>query len=242
MLRLSFATGTEPGKWFARFRDNTSHGDLVTIDRDDALEAVLDGECQLGLVRLPAGSEDPRVDSSFHVVHLYEEAAGIAVPKDSIYAEVGEPVLAADVRDEHVNYILGADGSVDVDAVRAGLQVVAANVGIVIAPRPLLKVLSKKQVVPLGYVDDSVATTRIALVWRKDDDCDAIQDFVGIAKGRTKNSSRQERPKLSAREKTKAKQARRAAAQGAKRTAGNRATKALSKRKQPSGQRKRRSR
>ena len=62
---------------------------------------------------------------------------------------------------------------------------------------------------PLGLSDESIPVTEIALVWRKEHDGEAIQDFVGIAKGRTARSSRQEKPKRSAREKAKAKQARR---------------------------------
>ena len=203
MLRLAFATGTEPGKWFRRFEENTAHGGLYTIDADDALAPLVAGEVDLALARLP----DARVDNTFHVVRLYQEAPGIAVPKDSVYAEVGEELALADVADEHLNYRLADSGHVDVPAVRDALQVVAANVGIAIAPRPLLKVLSKKQVVPLSLKDESVPVTEIALVWRKEDDGEAIQDFVGVAKGRTARSSRQEKPKRSARE--KAKQARR---------------------------------
>ena len=205
MLRLAFATGTEPGKWFRRFEENTAHGGLYTVDADDALAPLVAGEVDLALARLP----DPRVDDTFHVVRLYKEAPGIAVPKDSVYAEVGEELALADVADEHPNYRVADSGLVDVPAVRDALQVVAANVGIAIAPRPLLKVLSKKQVVPLGLKDESVPVTEIALVWRKDEDGEAIQDFVGVAKGRTARSSRQEKPKRSAREKAKAKQARR---------------------------------
>ena len=92
---------------------------------------------------------------------------------------------------------------------REALQVVAANVGIAIAPLPLLKILSKKQVVPLALKGSEVPVTEIALVWRKAEDSEAIQDFVGIAKGRTARSSRQEKPKRTAREKAKAKQSRR---------------------------------
>ena len=78
----------------------------------------------------------------------------------------------------------------DVGAVREALQVVAANVGIAYGPLPLLTHLSKKQVVPLEVTGPSVAPTPVALVWRKTDDCDAIQDFVGITKGRSVHSSR----------------------------------------------------
>lgn len=205
MLRLAFVTGTEPGKWFQRFQDNTTHGGLSTVDADDSMAELLAGHVDLALTRLP----DPRVDDSFHVVRLYEEAPGIAVPKDSVYAEVGEALALADVSDEHLNYRLTDAGEVDIAAVREALQVVAANVGIAIAPLPLLKILSKKQVVPLALKDSEVPVTEIALVWRKAEDGEAIQDFVGIAKGRTARSSRQEKPKRTAREKAKAKQSRR---------------------------------
>lgn len=229
MLRLVFSTGTEPGKWFRRYRDMHSAESLVTLDSDDAMSTLLAGEADVALTRLP----DPRIDDSFHIVRLYEEAPGIAVPKDSVYAEVGEDLDPEDVAEEIVNYRIGADALVDVPSVRTALQVVAANVGIVVAPRPLLKVLSKKQVVTLGFKDPSVPLTEIALVWRKADDSDEIQDFVGVAKGRTRNTSRNNVEKRSARDKAKAKQARRQS-QGASKT------KPLPKRYRGSQQRKRR--
>lgn len=150
------------------------------------------------------------------MVRLYGEAPGVAVPRDSIFAELGEDVPVVELADEHLNYRIGEDGSVDVAQVRTGLQVVAANVGIVVAPRPLLKVLAKKQVVPLGLVDPAVPVTEIALVWLRERDSEAIQDFVGIARGRTANTSRQAVPKRSAREKALAKQARRGQVAGRK--------------------------
>ena len=212
MLRLSFATGTEPGKWFERFRRATDHGGLETIDADDALGPLLSGEVDVALARLPQGGIDKRIsEDTTHIVRLYTEARGVAVPKDSVFAELGESVDPRDIADEYLNYRIGPDASLDIDEIRAGLQVVAANVGIVIAPRPLLKVLSKKQVVPLELKDPQVPQTEIALVWLKENDSEAIQDFVGIAKGRTLNSSRHEAPKKTAREKAKAKQARRSA-------------------------------
>lgn len=209
MLRLTFATGTEPGKWFDRFRTNTAHGGLDTTDADDPIAVLLAGEADLVLARLSKDSPDPRIDDGFFIVQLYDEARGIAVPKDSVYHQVGGDLTPDDVAEETVNYRISDNGVVDVPAVRAGLQVVAANVGVVIAPRPLLKVLAKKQVIPLGFDDPTVPQTSIALVWRKEADSDAIQDFVGVAKGRTAQSSRQQRPKLSAREKALAKQQRR---------------------------------
>ena len=155
----------------------------------------------LALMRLP----DKRVDEAaigrqFHVVKLYTEQCGIAVPKDSVYAEVGEAVAAADIEGEIINFVAEHNGPIDVDELREALQVVAANVGVVIGPLPLLKLLSKKQISVVPYVggevvdrDGGVFTapeTEIALVWKVADDGDAIQDFVGIAKGRKSGSTR----------------------------------------------------
>ncbi|ANE03620.1 LysR family transcriptional regulator substrate-binding protein [Corynebacterium crudilactis] len=203
MLTLSFITGTEPGKWFTRFRDRTHHGRFETIDSDDALGEMLAGQAQLALSRLP----DARIDDSLHVVKLYEESPGIAFPKDFFLSAEEGAVDPAELDGEIINWQMPDSGEVDTAAVRDALQIVAANVGVVIAPRPLLKVLSKK-LVEHRELKGGIETT-IALVWKKDEDSEEIQDFVGIARGRTRNSSRKPTVKLSAREKSLAKQARR---------------------------------
>ena len=142
---------------------------------------------------------------------MYKRQPGVALSKDNELTLLDGTIGPEDVAGENCNYRNGDSGVLDVSKVRESLQVVAANVGIVIAPRPLLRVLSGKQVEHRGYRDSSVPDTRIALVWRKTADSDAIQDFVGIARGRTVNSTRQAAPRRSAREKSLAKQARRSA-------------------------------
>lgn len=190
MITLGFVTGCEPGKWIDRYAENTPHG-INAQGMDDPMAALLTHEVDVALVRLP----DPRLDTDeMHLVRLYEESRGVAVPKDSVFAEAGGAMTPADVEGEIVNYRLADDGTVDVVKVRDALQIVAANVGIAIAPAPLLKILSKKQVVPLIYDDETVPVTSIALAWFKDRDADDIQDFVGVAKGRGANSTRQSAP------------------------------------------------
>lgn len=185
MLTLSFATGTEPDKWFHRYTERTNHGGLETSANDDPLGQVLAGKVVLGLVRLP----DARLDDQLHRVKLYEEQLGIALPKEHTLSLL-DTLNAADLADEIINYRADTTGYIDPADIRPQLQVVAANVGTVIAPRPLLKALSGKQIEHRKFVDPTVAPTTIALVWWKDNDSDAVQDFVGIAKGRTLNSSR----------------------------------------------------
>ena len=180
MLRFSFVTGTEPGKWFTRYRRATTHG-LSEIGDDDPFSLLQAGECDLALMRLP----DERVSDAHHVVVLYEEQPGVAVPKDSVYAIAGGDLTHKDVEGEIVNFRFAPAASIN--ELREALSVVAANVGVAFAPRPLLKVLSRKQVAVRGIDGEP---TRIALVWQRRADCDAIQDFVGVAKGRTARSSR----------------------------------------------------
>jgi len=89
-----------------------------------------------------------------------------------------------------VGELIHYQGSSDIPAIREHLGVVAAGVGVVIAPRPVLKLLSGKKIAHREYRNPTYPSTTIALVWRKTDDSEAIQDFVGIAKGRTPQSTR----------------------------------------------------
>lgn len=182
-LTIAYVHGTAPDKWFARYAANTSHGIERTFGCDDPLPSLFAGEIDVALARLP----DPRIDTfDYHVVRLYEEEPGIGLPADNELTLL-DAIGDEDIADGTVNYRPAE--TVDVAEVRAAAQVVAANVGMVIAPRPLLRSMNFKGVAHRPYTDG--APTTIAVVWHKDKDCDAIQDFVGITRGRTANSSRQ---------------------------------------------------
>lgn len=187
MLRIAFVTGTEPGKWFARYRETTDHG-LEELPSDDPFALVEAGEADLALMRLDDRVGEP--GETYHCVGLYSEAPGVAVPKDSVFAEMREKLAPREFAGEIINFTYKPDSLID--DLRSALQVVAANVGVAYAPAPLLKVLSKKQVavVELTSQPDGMEPTEIGLAWKVSADSDAIQDFVGVAKGRTRNSSR----------------------------------------------------
>ncbi|MBI9000073.1 LysR family transcriptional regulator [Corynebacterium sp. CCM 9185] len=206
-LSISFVTGTAPGKWFDRFGERTGHREPVTGESIDPMAELIDGQADLVLVRLP----DPRIDDTYHLVRLYEEEPGIAVPKDSELSLV-DTLGRGDISDQTVFYTPDVDGRVDVRAVGEAVDVVATGVGVVLAPRPLLRRLGSRRTENRGYRDGSPTT--IALVWRVLDDCDVIQDFVGVARGRTGASSRTAQPKRTASEKAAAKKVRRAATEG----------------------------
>ncbi|MCX7444416.1 LysR family transcriptional regulator substrate-binding protein [Corynebacterium sp. P7003] len=207
VLSIVFVTGTAPGKWFERFAERTGHREPVNRESGDPVSLLINGEADLALVRLP----DVRIDETFHLVRLYEEQPGVAVPRDSELTLV-DTLGDEDIADQKVFYSPGTGGVVDVGEVEQAVDVVATGVGVVIAPRPLLRRLGSRRTENRGYRNGTPTT--IALVWRVADDCDIIQDFVGIARGRTGASSRTVQPKRSASEKAAAKKARRAAAGG----------------------------
>ncbi len=218
VLRIVFATGTSPEKWFRRFRDRIP-ATLRTHAADDPMSDLVGGAADMALVRLESESSLPE---SLHRIRLYDEAWGVAYEKEHVFSlteSVPEELLA----DETVLLT-----SVDADELRQMLPVAATGAGVVVGPRTILKALSKKAVASSNLVAEEGATdplsrTAIWLVWPKSEDDELRQEFVGIVQGRREGSTRtqlgrgkaDEQPKkLSAREKTLAKQARRRAASG----------------------------
>ena len=209
--------------------DASAAGDAVDNaapghDAHDAPDAAISGGVEVALVRLP----DPRVDRArerglVHVVRLYEEQPGVVLPKEHELTLLDQ-VRTVDFAEEIVHYAPEQVGPVDVRAVREAVMVVAANVGVACAPRPLLRSLNNKDTEHRDLVDG--VPTEIAAVFAVEDDGDLVQDFIGITKGRKPQSSRQTAGvKLTAREKTLAKQARASQSGGGQRaTGGSRAS------------------
>lgn len=204
-LRVVFTPGVVPGKWFTRF-DGRVEGWLVAgAVSDDPVSHVLAGNADIGIVRFPgpaweggigrgdlAETDDLGVEDmdrlKLHRVRLYEEQPGVAVPADHALAALGdrEAATVADLDGEMVLY-----RGVDPALVRENLEVVAANVGCVVAPRPLLRAVNRRSVVHRDL--DGPPTTGIGLVWRRDrdrEDEEVIQQFVGVCRGRRAGSSR----------------------------------------------------
>ena len=216
-LRVVFSPGINPDKWFARFDDRVPGWRSAGAAADDPLTYINRREADVAIVRLgQRGVEKEK----FHAVTLYEEQMGVAAPKEHPI-EVLDRVTWAELSDEMFMYTTPADGIDDLPKLREMLGVVAANVGIVVAPRPLLRALRARGVVnrelllPAPRDEDSEAgsvdqtaksgeeesaapgsklpgTTVVAVVWLKERDAEEVQEFVGICRGRKAGSSRGE--------------------------------------------------
>lgn len=201
-LKIVFAPGVVPGKWFTRFDERIPGWRAAGAATDDPLAHVLSGAADIGIVRFPGDGWDGGVGGGefagvpdigeremltygLHRVRLYTEQPGVAVPKDHALEALTdrEPATFGDLEGEKVLY-----RGVEPGAVRENLGVVAANVGCVIAPRPLLRGINQRGVIHRDL--SGVGESGIGLVWRQDRDTDIVQQFVGICRGRRSSSSR----------------------------------------------------
>jgi hypothetical protein len=122
------------------------------------------------------------VPEDLRAIPLWTETAVVATPKDSDLAKATE-VTAGDLEAVHV--IDPGPVPVDVDA---ALDLVEANVGVVVLPQSLFRKASRKDLVARPLAD--AEGTRVALVWRDEDSSELTEEFIGVVRGRTANSSR----------------------------------------------------
>jgi DNA-binding transcriptional LysR family regulator len=177
-LLVAFVPGVTPGKWERVWRERRPGGrlDLIPLTQSAALQALEDGTVHMALVR------DVVADDRRHAIPLYREAPVVVAPKGSLVAAL-DAVDLADLDGENVLPVDLLAGSGE-DAV----ELVAANVGVVVLPQSVARALSRRDVVarPLRDAPD----TGISLVWPTGGSHPLSDVFVGIVRGRTANSSR----------------------------------------------------
>jgi DNA-binding transcriptional LysR family regulator len=175
-LTVAFVPGVSPARWARVWRDRMPHTDLFlrAIGPGD-VDAALAGEADMCFARLPVSEE-------LNAIPLWTETAVVAAPKDSVMAELEE-------LSEHdlVGQTVLGDGPVP-DDVDATLDLVAAGVGLAVLPQALFRAATRRDLVARPLVD--AVGTRIALVWRDADASELTEEFIGIVRGRTANSSR----------------------------------------------------
>lgn len=180
-LRVAFVPGVTPGKWERIWRERRPRGrlELTPMNQDAALAALADGTAHMALVR------DTSADDDRHAIELYREAPVVVAPKGSLVASLDSVSLAELASlDDVVVLPVDLHGGAGADAV----ELVAANVGVAVMPQSVARALSRRDVVarPLREAPD----TAIALVWPIVGAHPLVDEFIGIVRGRTANSSR----------------------------------------------------
>lgn len=178
-LRIAYVSGVTPGKWIRRWEERMPHIPLKAFmvdDGDAQLEPVRAGTADIGFVRLPVERE------GLNVIPLYEEQPVVVAPKGHEIS-VFEEVALEDLEQEAFLDVPALGGALP------ALEVVAAGAGLVILPMPVARHFNVKDTVARRLT--GAAGTEIALVWPSDSTDEVLEEFIGIVRGRTAQSSRQ---------------------------------------------------
>ncbi|MFF5958073.1 LysR family transcriptional regulator substrate-binding protein [Streptomyces luteogriseus] len=204
-FRLAYVPGVMPDKWVRIWNERQPDVPLTLtqVPAAAAAERLLGGDADAGLVRTPVDRE------VFSAIPLYTEQTVVVVPKDHLVTAVDE-VAPEDLADDIVLHPL--DDVLDWQSLPGrpalerpattadAIELVAAGIGVLAVPLSLARLHHRKDLThrPLKDAPES----SVALAWPEDAKTDRIEDFIGIVRGRTVNSTRgrqqppaQEKPK-----------------------------------------------
>ncbi|MEV7417663.1 LysR family substrate-binding domain-containing protein [Streptomyces sp. NPDC089919] len=192
-FRLAYVPGVTPAKWVRVWQERLPGTplELVAVSAAEAPGVLRDGAADAGLVRLP-------VDRAyFSAIPLYTETTVVVVPKDHLFAAV-EEVTAEDLADEVVFHPLDdtigweqppGRPAIERPATTAdAIELVAANVGVLVVPQSLARLHHRRDLTYRPLTD--APQSGVALSWPEERTTDLVEDFIGIVRGRTVNSSR----------------------------------------------------
>lgn len=172
-LRVGFVPGVTLTKWTTIWAERFRRTPLRTVEiaEADQRTALDRGLVDLCFVRLPIDT------AGLHVIPLYEEQPVVWVAKEHPIAAYDEATLS-DLADETVLTEADADS----------INRVALEVAVLRVPMSVARTHSRRD---LTYrpVTDASGTT-IGLAWRAGDPHPLTDEFIGVVRGRTANSSR----------------------------------------------------
>ncbi|MDX6345580.1 MAG: hypothetical protein QOF84_370 [Streptomyces sp.] len=192
-FRLAYVPGVTPTKWVRIWNERLPDVPLtlIQVSAAEASDVLRDGGADAGFVRLPIDRTD------LSAIPLYAETTVVVVPKDHLVAAVDE-VSAEDLADDLVLHPLddtlawdrrpGLPANERPATTADAIELVAAGVGLLVVPQSLARLHHRRDLTyrPVSDAPES----RIALSWLEDKTTDLVEEFIGIVRGRTVNSSR----------------------------------------------------
>lgn len=192
-FRLAYVPGATPGKWVRIWNERLPDVSLslLPVTAAEASDVLREGGADAGIVRLP-------VDRTvFSAIPLYTETTVVVVPKDHVIT-AAEEVTVEDLADEVVLHplddVLGwerlpGEAAFERPATTAdAVELVAAGIGVLAVPQSLARLHHRKDLTYRPLVD--APQSGVALSWPEDAHSDLVEDFIGIVRGRTVNSTR----------------------------------------------------
>ncbi len=186
-----------PSKWVRIWNERLPDVPLtlVAVSAAEAFGTLRGGDADAGFVRLPVDRTD------LSAIPLYTETTVVVVPKDHAVAAV-EEVSAEDLADDIVLHPLDdtlewerlpGRPALERPATTAdAVELVAAGVGVLVVPQSLARLHHRKDLTYRPVSDAPVS--RVALSWPQEQTTDLVEDFIGIVRGRTVNSTRGRKP------------------------------------------------
>ncbi|AUG75456.1 LysR family transcriptional regulator [Kitasatospora sp. MMS16-BH015] len=193
-FRLVYVPGVTPGKWTRVWGERLPDVPLAlsAVAVGEAEPALHQGTADAGLVRLPVDRD------VLSAIPLYTETTVVVIPKDHWLA-AAEEVTLDDLSDEVVFHPL--DDSLDWSAGLPGrpaferpattgdaIELVAANVGVLLVPQSLARLHHRRDLTFRPMVE--APQSQVALAWPQEQTTELVEEFIGIVRGRTANSSR----------------------------------------------------
>jgi DNA-binding transcriptional LysR family regulator len=157
------------GIWADRFRGVRL--DVTDVDQPDQRLVLTSGQVDLCFVRLPID------DDGLHLIRLYDELPVAWVSKDHVVAAADEVTLA-DL----------ANDTVLTSATPHNIDLAALGEAVLYVPQSIARSQSRRDLVHLPITD--APHTTVGLAWLVDNPHELIEEFIGIVRGRTVNSSR----------------------------------------------------
>ncbi|WP_410869869.1 LysR substrate-binding domain-containing protein [Nocardia sp. A7] len=176
-LRVGFVPGVTVSKWARIWGDRLPDHPLAVVGvAQGEQESVLrEGRVDLCFVRLPIDR------TATNAIPLWQETPVAVVRKDDALSLL-ESISPADLADETIQDATDLDQAVDT------LALVAAVGGAAIMPQSIARLHNRRDLVYRPISDTEF--TEIALAWPAGTDTDLLEEFVGIVRGRSANSSR----------------------------------------------------
>jgi DNA-binding transcriptional LysR family regulator len=219
-FRLAYVPGATPAKWVRIWHERLPDVPLTLLQLSaaEAVDALRGGTADAGLVRLP-------VDRTFFsAIPLYTETTVVVVPKDHVVAAV-EEVTLEELADETVLHPLddvfgweqppGEPAFERPATTEDAVELVAAGIGVLVVPQSLARLYHRKDLTYRPVTD--APESSVALSWPEEATTDLVEDFIGIVRGRTVNSTRGRSTAQSAKAQAQPKQATKSAKQQGKR-------------------------
>ncbi|NLU68853.1 LysR family transcriptional regulator substrate-binding protein [Streptomyces sp. HNM0574] len=192
-FRLAYVPGVTPAKWVRIWNERLPDVplELLQVPPAEAPDVLREQGADAGLVRLP-------VDRTyFSAIPLYTETTVVVVPKDHLVTAVDE-VTCEDLADDIVLHPLDdvfdwerppGQPAFERPATTAdAIELVAAGIGLLVVPQSLARLHHRRDLTYRPVTD--APTSSVALAWPENATTDRVEDFIGIVRGRTVNSTR----------------------------------------------------